>query len=139
MTGERGEPAADAVGSDRAFAAHVSDGRLWLQRCGACGACVFYPRALCSACGASRLDWFPASGRGVVYARAALHRRARPGDPPPQPHCVVLVDLEEGPRLMSRLPGLAAEAVRIGMAVRARIEAGADAPVVVFDPVEAQP
>ena len=46
---------------------------------------------------------------------------------------VVLVDLDEGPRMMSRVEGIAPEAVRIGMRVRARVALQGDEPVVVFD------
>ena len=48
---------------------------------------------------------------------------------------VALIDLAEGPRMMSRVEGVAPEAVRIGMAVKARVASEGDGFVVVFDVV----
>ena len=47
---------------------------------------------------------------------------------------IVLIDLAEGVRLMSRVEGLPPGEVRIGMKVRARIAAGDAGPLLVFDP-----
>ncbi len=125
-----------AVGPDAAFRLNVAEGRLWLQHCAGCGSHIFYPRVLCPHCGAADPQWVPASGRGVVYSRAVLHRKPKPGTDLPDTHAIVLVDLEEGPRLMSRLPGVAADDIRIGMAVQGRIEQTEGGPIVVFDPAE---
>jgi uncharacterized OB-fold protein len=66
-----------------------------------------------------------ASGRGTVYATTTV--RERQGN-----YNISLIDLAEGPRMMSRVEGIAPEAVRIGMAVSARI---ADSPTrIVFEP-----
>jgi uncharacterized OB-fold protein len=85
---------------------------------------------LCPHCGHGELDWVDASGQGTVYATTVIRRRPEQG--PPCNLC--LVDLEEGVRLTSRVEGLAPEAVRIGMAVKARIAEEDGAPLVVFDP-----
>jgi uncharacterized OB-fold protein len=70
------------------------------------------------------------SGRGTVYAVSIVNRSAEKGGP----YNVVLVDLSEGPRMMARVDGVANDAVRIGMAVQARVAPGADgSPCVVFD------
>ncbi len=135
MTAPPDDPAV-ALGPDAAFAANVRDGRLWLQHCTACGAYIFYPRVLCPRCGATDLTWLPASGRGTIHSRAVLHRRQTPGSDRPPQHAIVLIDLEEGPRLMSRLPGIAPEDIRIGAPVRARIEIAEAGPVILFDRAE---
>jgi hypothetical protein len=68
--------------------------------------------------------------RNGVYAVSIVNRGADKGGP----YNVVLVDLAEGPRLMGRVDGVANEAVRIGMAVKARVGKGAAGePCVVFD------
>ena len=111
---------------------HLAQGRFMLQRSRSTGRCIFYPRVAEPVTGATDLEWVPASGRGTVYAVTIARPR------PPQPaYNVVLVDLEEGVRMMSRVEGLAPEAVRIGMAVQARIVTEGDKPVVVFDAVGA--
>lgn len=81
---------------------------------------------MCAKCGSALLEWVTASGRGTVHAATVV--RQRDGS-----YNVSLIDLAEGPRMMSRVEGLAPEAVRIGMRVAARIIAGPE-PFVVFVP-----
>ncbi|MDM9557875.1 Zn-ribbon domain-containing OB-fold protein [Bordetella petrii] len=111
----------------RYFAA-LAAGRFEIQRCDACQACQFFPRAICMHCGAARLQWFRPSGRGTVYSTSVVRRKPEAGGD----YNVALVDLEEGVRLMSRVEGLAPGAVRIGMAVQARIRSDGAEPSLVF-------
>lgn len=117
-------------GPDVVYEGHLKDGRFMIQRCQGCGAHIFYPRLLCPTCGHPELDWVTASGDGTVYAVTIPRPRGATG----APHNVVLVDLAEGPRMMGRVDGLAAEEVEIGMKVTARIDSDDDGPLVVFDP-----
>jgi uncharacterized OB-fold protein len=74
--------------------------------------------------------WRVSAGRGAVYATAVVRDREQP------PRSVVLVDLDEGFRMMSTVIGIAPEAVEIGMRVRVAWRDGAgedDAPVPVFE------
>lgn len=119
------------------YFAHLAAGRFMIQRSRSSGEYVFYPRVAAPRTGAQDLEWVPASGHGVVYATTIMRVR-----PPATSYNVCLVQLEEGPRMMSRVEGIDPQAVSIGMAVRARIAQDEDKqPVVVFDPVtqEAQP
>ena len=116
-------------GPDVGYEDHLKDGRFMIQRCRGCGAHIFYPRVLCPTCGHPELDWVAASGAGTVYAVTIPRRRGGGA-----PHNVVLVDLAEGPRMMSRVDGIAAEDVKIGMKVTARIDSDDEGPLVVFDP-----
>ncbi|MEE8601374.1 Zn-ribbon domain-containing OB-fold protein [Euzebya tangerina] len=78
------------------------DRRLVLQTCAACGTAQHYPRALCTTCGATdQLTLEPASGEGVVHASTVVHRAPHPDLE--TPYVIALVDLAEGPRLMTRL------------------------------------
>lgn len=119
-------------GPEQQYQAHLRDGRFMIQRSRSTGEHVFFPRLAAPGSGVRDLEWVAASGLGTVYATTCVRRRAeRGGD-----YNVVLVDLDEGPRMMSRVEGMAPDAVRIGMRVRARIDADGDDPVVVFDPVQ---
>jgi uncharacterized protein len=109
---------------------YLERGELGFQRCEGCGAAVFYPRVLCPVCGSASLEWQPSGGRGVVYATTAVYRRDA------EPYNVVLVDLAEGFRMMSRVEGVPAEEVDVGMGVVLRVREEADGPVVVFVPEE---
>ena len=94
------------------------------------GRLSYYPRVLCPVCGSVSLEWETSSGRGTVYATTAVYRRDA------EPHNVVLVDIEEGFRMMSRVEGVAAEEVEIGTRVKLKIASDEDGPVPVFVPEE---
>lgn len=116
---------------EQEYFAHLAQGRFMLQRSRGTGEFFFYPRVAAPVTGARDLEWIEVSGRGTVHAVTIMRPK-----PPQAPYNVVLVDLEEGPRMMSRVEGVAAEAVRIGMPVQARITTQDDKPLVVFDPVD---
>ncbi|CAA0079297.1 Uncharacterised protein [Mycolicibacterium vanbaalenii] len=78
---------------------------LSMQRCAACRLLVWYPRHLCRYCGATDLVWEQLSGRGVVYAVSVHHRPALPALADKVPYSVVLIDLDEGARVMSTVFG----------------------------------
>lgn len=118
---------------EQEYFAHLAQGRFMLQRSPSSGRHVFYPRVAEPVTGARDLEWVPASGLGTVHAVTVMRPK-----PPQQPYNVVLVDLDEGVRMMSRVEGIAADAVRIGMRVRARIATQDDKPLVVFDVAEGQ-
>jgi uncharacterized OB-fold protein len=120
MNEEAGEPPAGV------YRRHLESGALGFQRCTGCGAAVFYPRVLCPVCGAADLTWETSSGLGVVYATTAVYRRE--GDP----YNVILVDLEEGFRMMSRVEGVPAERVEVGARVTLRVDREGEDPVPVF-------
>ena len=106
---------------------HLNNGKLSYQRCADCSAAVFYPRVLCPVCGSGALEWRESVGRGTVYATTAVHSRNR------DPRNVVLVDLDEGFRMMSRVEGVPAEEVEVGVRVRFEVRQGEeDEPVAVF-------
>lgn len=124
----------DGPGPDAEFRAALATGRFLIQRCRACGAHRFPPGPVCLACGSAALESVPASGEGTVHSTTVVRRRPEHGGD----HNVALIDLAEGPRLMSRVEGVAPDAVRIGMAVHARIATEVE-PVLVFDVVEKKP
>ena len=125
MSDEWSGPGPDAVYRD-----FLDKREFRIQRCLGCAEHVFYPRALCPDCGSARLEWVAASGRATVYSTSVV--RQRPEDGPD--YNIAIVELEEGPRLMSRVEGVPAEDVRIGMAVHAKVGSIDGEPVVLFEP-----
>ncbi len=88
---------------------------------------MFWPR-LADHLGTCDLEWVKASGRGTIYASTVTRRQGTATN-------VILVTLEEGPRMMSCVPGV--EIPPIGAAVQARIENHQGSPRVIFDLMKA--
>ena len=121
----------DGPGPEAVFRAHLAGGRFMIQRSASTGAHVFYPRLVAPGTGEADLEWVEASGAGTVHATTVNRRRPSSGGD----FNVALIDLAEGPRMMSRVVGIEPEAVTIGMKVRARIDELNGAPAVLFEPV----
>ena len=99
-------------GPEAEYRAYLAAGRFMIQRSSSTGRHVFYPRLAVPGTGERDLQWVEASGRAIVHAITV--NRTRDGS-----YNIALVDLEEGPRMMTRIDGV--ETVPIGTAVRARI------------------
>ncbi len=113
------------------YRAFLAQGRFMIQRVRGTSRHVFYPRVAEPGTGNTDLEWVEASGRGTVYSTSVVRKR------PPEPsYNVALIDLAEGPRMMSRVVGIEPDAVRIGMAVQASVIDDNGTPLVVFAPVE---
>ena len=113
--GERVRP---AVGRDNAFFWEgVEQRELRIQKCGGCGVLRHPPAPLCARCGSTDQGYVVATGRGVVYSHVRHHYPPLPGVE--LPHTVLLVELEEGVRVISELAaGADPDAVRIGLPVQ---------------------
>lgn len=98
------------------------ENKLLIQRCRACGEHVFYPRSICPHCHRLELDWVEVSGRGRIYSYTVARRPAGPAFVEAVPYVLVLVDLEEGPRMLSNLQVGDVDSVRIGQRVQAGFE-----------------
>ena len=95
------------------------------------GEMFYYPRVAAPRTGSRDLEWVAPSGRGTVYAVTIISQR------PPTPYYnVVLVDLEEGPRVMSRVEGIPNDEIVIGMAVQARVDQVDGHGILVFVPAD---
>lgn len=90
-----------------------AEGRLIVQRCTACGAYQFYPRPFCLSCEGTTLGWVESRGTGTIYSLTTMRLPVDPGLPPP--YLLALVDLDEGPRLLTNID---AKTAAIGDRVR---------------------
>jgi uncharacterized protein len=105
------------AGAEREFRNRLAEGRFGIQTCLSCTARIFFPRVVCPECGGVALEWRESPGRGVVYSTTVVRRRKEDGGD----YNVAIVQLDEGPRMMSRVDGVAPDAVTIGMRVVARL------------------
>ena len=78
---------------------------LWLQRCQACQHVFFYPRLHCPHCLSDEVPGFRASGKGTLWTYMINHR-AVPGFEDDAPYAIAIVQLEEGPKMMSNIVGI---------------------------------
>ena len=90
----------EATPETRHFWEGTRAGELRLQRCRPEGHVYFPPRPFCPECGTREVEVFAASGRGRLYSYV-IHHRPVPGFEPP--YAIAVVELEEGPRLMTNL------------------------------------
>ena len=114
-------PYPEPDGETQPFWDAIAEGRLRIQRCRSCGRYVFYPRSVCPHCMAADLEWTDVSGRGAVHAYTVVHRAA-PGFAEDAPYVVALVELEEGPRMLTRLLDVTPSDAAIGMRFEVAIE-----------------
>ncbi len=77
-------------------------GELRLQRCDACKHAYFPPRPFCPRCASRKVSVFKASGRATLHSYI-IHHRPAPGFTPP--YAIAVVELAEGPRMMSNILG----------------------------------
>lgn len=120
----------DGPGPEEVFRGHLAQGRFMIQRSASTGKYVFYPRVVAPGTGEADLEWVEVSGEGTVYATTVTRRRPEQGGD----YNVALIDLAEGPRMMSRVVGIDPGVVTIGMKVRARVRELNGAPAIVFEP-----
>ena len=120
------------LGPKAQFDAYLAEGRFMLQRSARTGAFSYYPRLFPPGDAGAALEWVPASGHGTVHAVTITRRRPDQGGD----YAVVLVELAEGPRMMSTVVGVPPGDVRIGMAVSARVTELNGATAIVFETIK---
>lgn len=87
--------------------------RLMLPRCRDCGRAHHYPRVVCPFCGSRRLEWIQASGRGRLHTFAIAHQILNRAFRVPLPVVLAMVELEEGPRLLTNLVNVEPDPARL--------------------------
>jgi uncharacterized OB-fold protein len=80
-------------------------GELRIQRCRSCGRAYFFPRPFCPNCSSRDVEWFTASGKGRLYSYVISHRPAY-GFDDFTPYVIAVVQLDEGPRMMTNIVGV---------------------------------
>jgi uncharacterized protein len=113
-------------------------GELMLQRCRECGIPYFYPRPVCPECGSTDVEWFQASGRATLYSYVINHRPA-PGFENEGPYAIAVVQLAEGPRMMTNITGIpnTPEDLILDMELQVTFEQRGAVSLPLFTPAEA--
>lgn len=96
--------------------------RLVLQHCESCDRSIWYPRTICPHCSSTDITWQPASGAGTIYAVSVQYRPGTPQMKDRVPYAVVLVDLDEGVRMMSNVVDAELDDIVVGARVQSAWE-----------------
>ncbi|MBY6410843.1 Zn-ribbon domain-containing OB-fold protein [Rhodococcus sp. BP-252] len=109
--------------------------RLVVQRCLDCRTAYFYPRDFCPACNSGNVEWIECSGRASLYSYVIEHRPG-PGFEDEGPYVVAVVELEEGPRMMTNIVGVEPDPdlLPLDLDLVVRFEERGDMKVPVFGP-----
>ncbi len=100
------------------FADELREGRLMGTKCKSCGEIYFPPRADCTKCMASDMEWRRHSGKGKLVTFTTIHA-APTGFEDMAPYTIGVVDLQEGGRLLAWVEGIKPEELKIGMELKA--------------------
>lgn len=108
-------------------------GELRIQRCLACQEAYFYPRPVCPRCGSWDVEWFTASGDATLHSYV-INERPAPGFT--APYVIAVVQLAEGPRMMTNIVGVepTPENLVLDMPVHVQFEQRGDLAIPVFAP-----
>ena len=112
------------------YVEHLKKGELAYQVCKDTNKPFFYPRAIAPETGSTNIEWRVSKGLGTVYTTTVVHYKGE------APLNVAMIDMDEGYRLMSRVEGIDAMDVKIGMRVKVKVVPGDEKtlPFPVFTP-----
>jgi uncharacterized OB-fold protein len=96
----------------------AAEGRLLIQRCGACGEHQFYPRRHCAACLAPDPEWVEAAGTGRLHTFSVVHRTPNSEFAEDTPYVFAIVELDEGVRMSARVVDVPHDELACDMPVR---------------------
>jgi uncharacterized OB-fold protein len=95
----------------------LKEGKFLLRHCDACGRDHYYPRPFCPDCWSDRVSWKEASGRAKIYTYSVVHVNDLPPFNERVPYVAAIVELEEGPRVMTNIEDLPFDELRAGLPV----------------------
>lgn len=93
---------------------------LKFQRCTQCGAVRYVVGPLCPECHSFDHEWIASSGRGTIYSYTVVRHQTHPAFP--APYTMLLVEMEEGPRVIAQLRASEVTAAEIGASVHVEWE-----------------
>lgn len=113
----RPKPLPVVTEESRPFWEGCRKGQLMLQYCTECYRYQFYPRLYCMQCGSQALRWVEASGQGVIYSYTIIHQNKSAEFINDTPYNVAIVQLQEGPRMMSNIVDIDPGELRVDLPV----------------------
>jgi uncharacterized OB-fold protein len=92
---------------------------LVIPRCKTCDQLFFYPRSECPRCLSNDIEWMKVSGRGHLHTYTVVYQPANAAFRDDTPYIYAVVQLNEGPRMVSNVVQCEIEAVRVDMPLEA--------------------
>ena len=93
------------------------EGKFLVRHCNVCNEDHFYPRPFCPKCWGDDVEWKEATGRGTLYTYSIVVQNDLPPFNERVPYVAAVVELEEGPRVMTNIEGTPHDELRVGMPV----------------------
>ena len=121
-----------SIGPEQQFKNYLSEGKFMIQKSKSLNKFFFHPRVAFPGTGERDLEWVEASGDGIVYSTSCNRRLPEKGGD----FNISLITLQEGPRMMAKIEGVAPDKVVIGQKVKARISSLKGESAIIFDIVE---
>ncbi len=117
------KPLPSLEGTAGEFYQYCKNHELRFQRCKECGTWRHVPRDMCAKCGSWEWEWAKSSGRGKLFTWTVVTLPMYPAFKDEVPYAVCLIEMEEGPRIVSRIVDVAPEDLRMHMPVEVIFEA----------------
>lgn len=108
---------------NRPFWAGAREGKLVMQACAECGHIRYPINHACPRCLSGEFAWKELSGRGTVFSTIVIHQVYNQAFALDVPYNVSLIQLEEGPRILSNVVGMPPAHVRVGDPVEVAFDA----------------
>ncbi|GMG93427.1 OB-fold domain-containing protein [Cupriavidus metallidurans] len=128
MNSEAAKRAVNPASPEQVFFAALRQGTPMIQCCETCRKRFFFPRTHCPTCDAEHYAWVPMTRTGTLYSFSEI-----PGYGESAGRNVVLIDMDDGFRMMSTVPGAAPGALAIGMRLRAIVDPSTEPPRLVLE------
>ena len=116
---EYAKPVPVADDASREFFAGANEGKLMLVKCSQCGTFRLPGRERCLDCWSTESEWAQASGKGKLYTYGIMHQKYHPAFADETPYNYALVELEEGPRLVTNIVDCEPDELKTDMPVEA--------------------
>ena len=122
---------------NKQFWAYCGEEKLCFQRCRTCGKWRHLPRPMCAQCQSLDWQWDESSGRGKVYSWTVTRAPFHPAFADFVPYVVLVVEMDEGIRLVAGMKGQTVDDLQLGMAVEVVFERLSETVALpIFQPLE---
>ncbi len=112
---EKPVPRCDGLNGE--FFDFCANHELRFQRCVECGTWRHMPRYTCAACGSDAWSWEDASRKGKLYTWTVAHRSFHPAFDDDVPYAIVVIEMDEGVRVVSQIVDAEPDALKLSDAV----------------------